>query len=260
MTTLGPVRQGDAASWVITVRDASGSAITSTYTGSETLAARVWPGDTLPVSFVPTCAWKVAASGTIDLSVSGAQTTSVSPGTYYLQIRITDGGSTYSAFDAQLAIEAAPGATATPSTYCTYAELLTYGRFDLIEVPTDYDQAGFLVQRARARTWFEDLLYSHDRGISNSSQGWSIYSRIGTGIGKNPWLKTALAANQLLVTDDIKEANACYALSLILIGRPERAAEFRFRAGEIAKTVVAEIDTNADGLGDYTIDLSNVGR
>lgn len=260
MNRLGPVRQGDAAAWVVTLRDAVGDALTSVYDGAETLAARVWPGDDRPVSFNPTVAWKVAASGTIDLSVTGAQTAGVDPGDYLLQIRLTDGGSTYSAFESWLAIETAPGTGTTPTVYITRDDLLRYGRHVLSEIPDEYDQAGWIEQRARARSWFEQVLHAHDRGTIETGLGWGVRSRVvNRDRGKNTWLVDALADNELLVTDEIKEVNACYAWSLILAGRPEEAARFRAMANELCKTIVAELDTDADGDGDYVIDLTTTG-
>lgn len=258
---LGPIRQGDAAAWTVTLRGSDGLPLTGVYAGTETLAARVWPGDDQAVSFTPAAAWLSASDGTVDLSVTGAQTAGVSPGEYRLQVRITDGGSTYSAFEATLAIAAAPGAGTAPAVYCTLDDLHRYGRHALLELQDQNDQAGWAEQRAEARQWFEDVLHACDRGANETGLGWGVRSRVrARERGRNPWLVTQLAADLLIVTRPIREAVACYALSLILVSRPELAGPYRMRANELAKTIVAEIDTNADGVGDYVIDCTAAGR
>jgi hypothetical protein len=133
----------------------------------------------------------------------------------------------------------------------------------LLELQDANDQAGFAEQRAEARQWFEDVLHACDtssrRTLSSSPLLWTRVGTLGTR-GRNPWLVEQLAADKLIVTRPIREAVACYALSLILVSRPELAGPYRMRANELAKTVVAEIDTNADGVGDYVIDCTAAGR
>jgi hypothetical protein len=84
--------------------------------------------------------------------------------------------------------------------------------------------------------------------------------QVGSGAGRGQWLQEQLDANKLIVTDQIVEITACYTLSLILASKPDEAGVFRARALEQVKRLVAELDTNADGQGDYAIDCTAAGR
>lgn len=90
--------------------------------------------------------------------------------------------------------------------------------------------------------------------------GWHSNGRI-----RNRWLADQLAADKLLVRDEIRDACTHYSLYLLTegqIGQEDdtrwltRAAWHLAAAERIACGIIAELDTNGDGYGDYAIDLT----
>lgn len=259
------IRQGSAGAWTITVRDAAGAVVT-TYAGTEPLTLRVWPGDTRATSLTVTPTWLSAAAGTVSAAVTAAQSAALAPGVYLAELLLTDAGSVFVAWSGELEVMPAPASTTAGATYCDLDDLYAYGRHALLNHPQGYgkDQAAFEGPRARARTWFDGLLHAADRsrrrGYAGRIGDYGLGYGPGWGGGRDPWLTAQLAADALLATDEIREANARYALSLILAEEPEIAARHRAMATDLAKTVVAELDTDDDGVGNYTIDLTRVPR
>lgn len=81
--------RGSSGSWTVTLLDDTATEIT-TYTGSETLDASVWPGDDVGELFAPTAAWLSSPAGTVTLSVSAAQSATLDPGSYSVSLSIDD--------------------------------------------------------------------------------------------------------------------------------------------------------------------------
>jgi hypothetical protein len=259
---ITPVYQGDGFSLTVTLRDSCGSLLLDIYDGSEPLAAQVWPGDDLAVAFSPAVAWLDAAAGTLTVSGTGDQTAALAPGDYPGRVRITDGAETYTAYEFVLPILPAPGSAEARPVYCTLDQLRRHGRTVLAEIQAEEDQAGFREQRADAREWFEEILHAHDPDRHRSRRSPLLWTTRGTGngLGRNRWLAEKLADEALILTSKVIEINACYAMSLIARNKPEESARFEHRANELAKTLVAELDLDGDGLGDYAIDCTVAGR
>jgi hypothetical protein len=103
------VRQGRTRRWTATLLNYAETAITSTYSGSETLTLVLWPVGTSTASTLTTSgvAWLVAASGTVTITLTEADTTTLSAGTYEVNVTLASGGETYDAYSALVVIEAA---------------------------------------------------------------------------------------------------------------------------------------------------------
>jgi hypothetical protein len=144
---------GRAVSYTVTLRDANGSPITTTYAGTEALAGKVWAGDDRASLVTPTVAWASAADGTLTVSMTSAQTDDLSPGTYVLSVDLTDGGEPYECFRAWLRVEAVAGAATAGTTFCTFDDMIDVAG-DLVEdLQNRADVAGFAEQREEAARW-----------------------------------------------------------------------------------------------------------
>lgn len=207
--------------------------------------------------------------GQIAMSVSAAQSASLAPATYAIQVTVAPVGTSLNiiVFEGSLKILASPGTAVLPPTYCTVDDMKIYAPWieDLQDLKTDV--AGFLSQRGRARTWFEDLIHRHYRyggGISRQQNlliGGMGKTGYRTGM-RNPFVVAALANNSLIVTDQIKEANARYAIALVCDGQVgldnpyrQKAEDYFYAASNIAQQTTCELDTNNDGFTDMVVDL-----
>lgn len=262
------VFQGSTLSRTLTLRDAVGDPVTDTYDGTEEFTLTVWAGDDRAAATMAasSATWLDAAAGTATLRLDQADTAALAAGRYRVLVQLADGLDLIDVFDAVLAVEAAAAAGTAGSTYATLADLRLY--CDWIEsVKGEGDQAGFAEQLAEARAWLEEIIHAHDPrhggGLAYRMQaGWM--GPLQSGL-KSRWLVDALAADQLIVTRAVRKACAYYALGLILgskIGTKDKVslatlgAQFTARATAAASTLVVEIDTDADGYGEVSIDLS----
>lgn len=260
---------GHSATWSFTIQQAYGTAVTGVFTGSDTIAATVWPGDDQAQTFAPTCAWVSATNGTATLTIAGSSTTSLTPGTYRLQISVTQSGSKYLVHEGVLVLSASPGSGTALTTYCSFQDMQRlYSQIgDLHDAGTD--QTGFAEQRHEARTWLEDIIQRSFKTSVAVSQTFFTYWDGGLyRSGRhNDWLKGQLDNDHLLVTDAVKKVCACYAIGEVLGAQTGRntdniylqhSTKFKVRASSLASLLTVELDTNSDGVGDYAISLGVV--
>ncbi len=157
------ISQGSALVIAGTVYDALGNVVT-TYTGSEALVTTVWPGGKRPASFNPVTTWSTPSAGTFTIAITAADTIGLASGRYQLLTRVQPSGQDpVDAYGCTLDVLAFAGTETTPTSYCSYADLLKYGRAWLRQLQTDDDEAGFATQLGRARSWIEDLAHAHFR-------------------------------------------------------------------------------------------------
>src|SRR5438067_2285520 len=137
-----------------TLRDGDGNPL-SGYTGSEALSTVVWPGANRAVAFTPLTIWTTPAVGLIAITITGAETATLSPGRYDLLTRVADGAEWDDGYFATLTVTGFAGTGVAPKEYVTYADLLQFGRSWLKELQTDDDQAGFAQEVGRASDWID---------------------------------------------------------------------------------------------------------
>ena len=132
-----PVLQGTALAVNVTLRDATGAVIT-TYTGSETLAATLWPSGSVPALLTPSVAWVTPSIGLIQVSLTAAQSAQLAAGRYELAVTLTASGVTSGVYEASIIVEAqatagtafptyggpAIGPAALSQVYCTDEDML----------------------------------------------------------------------------------------------------------------------------------------
>jgi hypothetical protein len=267
---LGPQSTNSSKSYSLILSGYQGNSLAGTFTGSETFSAILSTGDDQAQTATLSAAWDTTISGnpstvsapTIKLTVPTSAISSLAAGIYFYQVIINPGTDNLEAARGRLQLRVASGSTATLPVYCSFADMTRIVPW-VATLASDEDQTGFAEQRNSARVWFENILFAHDRGQADRAYfegGWMT-----PVMGRSKWLVDQLAANKLMLNPDIVRANALYALGEILEdqigsrdGTPYQALGDRYRAQaeSIAKTVIAELDTNADGYGDYVIDCT----
>jgi hypothetical protein len=261
------VTQGSRLQVKATLRDQLGQPLAG-YDGTETLAAVVWPGGDRAASFDATATWVDAPAAAVLVTMSAAETAALDPGRYELLVRVqAPGQDPDDAYGCAVDIIGAPGTGAAPKVYCNYAHLLRFGRSWLRQLQTDDDEAGFAEQLGRARTWIEDLAHAHYRVASMAMVvGHQAMGPRRSG-ARSPWLQAQLAADTLIVTDQVREAAAKKALAYICDGQIgvgdaavqyARLAKFyHSEADYIGSCLTLELDTDGDGYSDVTIDCTS---
>jgi hypothetical protein len=251
----------------VTIRDDLGNAIT-TYTGTEALSTTIWPGGNRAAAVTVAGSWVSAGAGTINpATLTAAQTTALVPSQYQGLTRLTptgeDGVDVY-AFE--LEIRPYVGAETAPTSYCSYADLLRYGRAWLRQLQTSDDEAGFAEQLGRARSWIDDLAHAHYRVAAMTMViGSQAFGPRRSG-ARSTWLQEQLDADTLILTDQIREAAAKKALAFICegqVGPGESSAPYarlarmyHSQADYLGTCLVLSLDTNGDGFPDVNIDCS----
>jgi hypothetical protein len=259
-----PLQQGSGDTWTVPIVDTNGVAIA--YAGTEALAAKVWPGGTRAALLTLVPAWSSAPAGLTTLTITAAQSASLTPATYQVQCSVADASGTHTYYLGQLQVLPAPGTAVAAPSYCSIDDLREYAAW-IDDLQSGTDQAGFAVQVGRARSWLDEILVSRWKYLGFAPQlgtpGWGAWSLYG---GRDPmpskWLRDQLANNLLMVTDTTREVTAKKALSYICraqLGKngdhsyQDLARGFAFEANELVKTYRAEIDLNGDGFADVYI-------
>lgn len=250
----------------------SAPSLLGVFDGTESLRVRIWPGEDSPVAITLAAIWDPALAGNpasvvsprVKLTVPTSALAGIDPGTYPIEGTVNPGtddvpllppGSTITFTDA-------PGTAAATRVYCSAQDLRDACPWiDAVRLPSDL--AGFLDAREAASLWFEDLLHRHARGPGSlgAEMGLRWYRRTGA---RNWWLQERLDAGNLLVRPEIKRACALHAVGVVLTSRigamndtsyQVLGARYLGMADDLACTITAELDVNADGRGDYAIDL-----
>jgi hypothetical protein len=260
------VSQGSALTIQSFVVDQAGNVVT-TYDGTETLATLVWPGGAQPTAYTPATTWVTPAAGLIAIAFPAADSAALSAGRYQVLTRVTAGSADpVDAYGCTLDVLQAPGTETPPTTYGTYQDLLRYGRSWLRQLQTGDDEAGFAEQLGRARSWIEDLAHAHYRVAGMTMVVGSQACGPRRSGARSEWLIQELAADTLIVTDQVAEAAAKKALAFICegqIGVGERsdayaglARMYHSQADYIGTCLTLSLDTNGDGFPDVNIDCS----
>jgi hypothetical protein len=258
------------------------SPITS-YQNTDTLSADFWPGADQPAyGTAPTVAWVDASTAQFSVSFLAATTSALDIGQHSVRVKATRAGRTTVIAEFKVELTPSPGSAASLKTYCSYADLLKYAPW-VDKLQSSQDQAGFLRERNDARLWFEDLLHRHWRGGQGLSPDYYFLPGIafgGTNFGRyatvyrsgvrssqlQTWLDSGGqdGGDGLMVTSQVIEAVACYAISRIAQNQFAPGKEstyhafavlFGERAESAASLITAELDTNGDGLTDTYVRL-----
>jgi hypothetical protein len=250
----------------VTIRDMFGNPIT-TYVGTESLSTEIWPGGNRAGSCSAITHWVDTTQGTISIVLTAAETTGLATGVYQGLTRLTaTGQDPVDVYRFRLELEPYAGTEATPTYYAQYSDLLKYGRSWLHQLATDDDEAGFAEQLGRARSWIEDLAHAHYRAAAMTMViGSQAFGPRRSG-ARSTWLTDQLAANTLMLTDQVVEAAAKKALAFICeaqVGPNESSAAYarlarmyHSQADYLGTCLTLSLDTNGDGFPDVNIDCS----
>jgi hypothetical protein len=262
---------GSDAGKTLTLTDRNGDAVT-TYTDATTLAAECWSGDDQASLFSPAVAWVDSSAATLRIECSAAQTADLAPGRYPILLEVTTTGQTVKRVAAYLEVAAAPGTAEAPPVYGTFLEMLRFAPW-IGDLQGEGDTAGFLDQRARARSYLDDAIVNRDRPFTQGRSGqtlgdpgfggnWSN-ARFGD-LGPSQWLVDYLAADALLVRSKTTEIVARLAIAYVCEAQlgsvaetpyQKLAATYRLQAENLLRGYTAELDTNSDGVADYWVRL-----
>lgn len=249
-----------------TVVDRLGTAQTSLFESGDVLDASLWPGDDRAETFDPGVAWVSATAGTAALTIAASDTSGMTPGTYRLQVWTIVDSQKCLIHNGTLTLTAAPGAATALTSYCSLQDMQRF--FPSIgDLQSATDQAGFAEQRDMARKWFDAMVQRHYRSGSTgpTDTRFGDYTVFGGRTGaRSDYIQDLLDDDALILNQDVIDCTACYAVSLVLsaqIGRnadgalPNLGARFAMRAADMASLVTAELDTNADGIGEVIVEL-----
>lgn len=220
------VSQGFALNEVITIRDYQDNVIT-TYTGSEALSGNVRPGRAVAPLLTLTSpstgvSWASAGAGTVNVNLTAAQTATIAPGQYLIQVGLADFSADF--YEGFLVVFYAAGAAVLPATYNSYDDLLTYCPW-ITRVQEYVQIAGFAIERGMARSWLDTLIINHFNYQFLSPQigqpGFMPLAMFPAAINQPPnlWLREQLNLNYLVRRQKVVEA--CSKKSLYFILRPQ---------------------------------------
>jgi hypothetical protein len=267
------VAQGTALSIGVTLEDDAGLALTAAngyipFTGAEPLACYLWAGADQAIACTPAVAWAVAADATVLITVSSTQTTALAPGIYALRATLTT-GDVATFYECEVQVDPAPGAAAVLPVYTTYARVLELAPWVKQCFDPTVHLTGFLRERAAGRKYFDNLILRLDRGNSvgvvggrSAAMQWRLSGGYRRSSLPGTLMIAYLAANNLIVTDQVDRINAWLAAAEIgrqQIGLNNAYAALGSACAEIASSEIscctAQIDLNADGVGDIAVPL-----
>jgi hypothetical protein len=270
---LGPQSLNTSTAYPLILRGRNRTSLAGRFTGSETLAATLWAGDDQANAATVSAAWDTSIAGnpsttaeaTLLLTVSSSAISALVPGIYTYQVIADPSSAMLELARGQIQLVAGPGSATAIKVYCT-AEDLRRACPWIDDLQHPGQQTGFAEERGQSREWTDQCLHAHD-GRSASLANWEGGWLVGDMGRRSSWLQTQLDADTLMLRPEIVRANAYHAVSLVLrtqLGTREKtsyqtlAAEYRGMAEATLQTTVAELDTNADGEGDYAIPLNRL--
>jgi hypothetical protein len=269
MADLITVAQGLSSTWTITVRGPSGLPFTG-YSGTEPLSGSIRTGRDSPALIALSPTWLDATLGTIRLPITGASTVALDVGRYLVQVSLTDGSADL--FEGFLKVNYSPGTALSLPVYGSYGDVLDSAPW-IENLQKNTDLAGFARQRSQARLWFEDLIHRHDSGGQGISTDFAFVPGVSFGGSydagsrdgrRSRQLQSWLDANRLDVTAQVIDAVSSYAIALICQrqissagsdGYARAASHWFGRAEVAAMEITAEIDSDGDGVNDYSVRL-----
>lgn len=251
------------------------------FSANDVLTAYVYQGQNLVPLFNPTVTWFTNngtqtgfGQGQVLVSIANAQAATLDEGgTYSLQVwwsPAVQPDKSAAIARCTLYVEPSPGtATQQIVPYCQLSDMLMYANWITIVQNADTDEEGFYSQRLQARKWMDMMILNAYRGaFVGMFEDLSVmafdFGNVGwrRSLGPSQALFDYLAANDLLLREDVVQACAYKAISIVgmaQIGINNQFAAFgayyRDEATRVASAITAEIDLNDDGWGEMFITL-----
>jgi hypothetical protein len=255
---------GTSFDWQLQALNPDDSIPTGQFENTDTLLAQLWQGQEDIALATPAIVWLSATNAQYQISFNNADTLTLALGVYYVSATATRSGRSAALLPkgSTVTLQPAPGATVSPPTYITVADIrVIAGWIDQVNPPNS--ETGFLQQCARARSWLDENILRNYRGGNVELLGyhglaldsWYTGGTRRTSL-RNPFILGLLQQNALIVTDRTREICAYYALSLICenmlmqSGKPAQylgmAARARAEAQRLLSCYTAELNVNGD--------------
>ena len=243
------------------VDPASGSNRVGEFADSTATRAFVWAGDSSGALATLATTWAQAADGQLFLDVLPANLEPLELQPYPLRVETLTGGAFSPAWSGWLVVVDEPGAALGPAprVYCGYRDLTRLGGKAIDQLRSLDEGAGFLASRLEAREWMDEVILARYRPAGLGAGGFCLGTGPALGADSpSSWLKGKLDAGGLILTDAAVRLAATKSLAF-LWGRQadasyqRRSAAAHRNADSGAAGLVAQIDTNADGIADLAI-------
>lgn len=266
--TLEVVAGSDRA-WRTTLKN---EGVALAFDPAAALDASVGRGGGEGTLFAPAIAWVDAAAGTVQMSVSAAQTAAVDPGEYRLLIGVTAAGARSIAFDGTLRVDSGIGTDAAPMVWCTLQDMFRHSsQLRTIHAeanrraPTDFlDERGFATAEVKRRIL---LRYDPRAGMARVRRatpdpilGYDVpdpTATVPTPAQVSAWIGVV---GGLVLEPTIREIVARLAVADVLERQSSSSRDarddarlFRDDADRLFKCYWAQIDTDLDGTADLLV-------
>jgi hypothetical protein len=273
------VAQGAARDWILQIHNATPDGPPwsvdnpSPFRLTDLITTTLSAGQDQAPLLTLTPTWLDVVAATYTLSIDNAQSGAIVPSMYYATTAVARGGKSGEASRFRIQILSSAGTRLTGPVYCTFQQLVNYAAW-IQDLQDTNDMAGFLGQRVRARSWLDDVLVSRYRPgggylLPGDPGSGAYYVGAGSLNTSTKWFRDILAANTgvdggtaLICHDQVIEIVCSYAIYLICRDEVSRRDDnpyiklgsgFYRSASSMVKTLIAEVDTNADGIGEYMI-------
>jgi hypothetical protein len=257
-TVLSMVK-GTRRDFQLTMLDESGAV--AAFLGTEALAAQIWGGGTTAPLATPAVTWISAPAGTIRLSITAADQASLEDQPYPIRVYLTAAsGDVVQIWAGWVAFTPTPGASAVVPVYGTYRDMADHFGPGLDRLMMASTYTGFRRERAKARETLDSWILARFKRPSWGYDLQTFGSWSGGIHGPDPTVKAWLADDCLMIEPRTVEIASRLALAYVL----QKANEDELRAqagGQYRQAValglgyVAQLDTNADGNADLSVDL-----
>jgi hypothetical protein len=272
--SIGTIAKGSTKSFPMQVTGPDGSPSVD-FAATDSLVVTLWPGDDRSALITPTAEWDPVL-GPPDYLIYFAppDTASLEPGTYRIRATATRGADSPEILRDTIEVLAIPAAAIAAPVYCTFSDMKRHCSWVGQYLDTDEDQFGFAEQRAMARDWMDNLILravpvAGGLNLVSRQNYWTWTSNAGsgyygTGLAVDQVIKGYLDAGALVLAgpngSKVVRACACYALALVFGAQPDASARkdagrYMAMAQSEASTLIAELDSNADGVSEYAFNL-----
>lgn len=258
--TILSVVKGTRREFTLSILDTDGNPVTS-FTSAATPSASIWSGGSTSSLATPLVEWIDPTAGTLRLTLFSTDLSALDVQPYPIRVTLLHSGYTLEVWRGWIDVQPEPGASTVLPTYCDFRHLVDYGGEWVKRLVVTSSYSGFQRERARARSTLDDWILARWRpDYALSVFDLTVYGSLGALEGPDKTIRDYLDANNLIVTDKVREITARLALSYVCETaneddmRARGVAHYR-RASAIAKTYVAQLDTNADGAADISIPL-----
>jgi hypothetical protein len=268
---------GSSQTWTVTAYYAA-KPKTNVFTANDVLDSKVYQGDSQAVLFSPTVSWVDPSAGTIQVSISSAQTDAaeVTAGLYRIEVGVTPAGdgNRHVALYSTIRFVGTSGTSSTPPSLVSWSDVLTYSSDVAKLEQQDTDQTQFAGQRGSAMNLFiQEVVRRYSprpggsrRYVSEDGTTAGPYLRFAPSPDGSPpptreqlqvWLSQP---GRLVVNEDIVEANARFAAALVYGSSPGQNSPYQQMADKergLARAAIQrakiDLDTKTTPDGNPTI-------